>query len=162
MQVSVIPLLHFQPIFLQAESTTKSKTLYTHTHTQKKKSTQTQLTITGTQPEGTVILSFLKKCGNKFHLRRNGWCVCMCLHFKHTMCIYVLMNMCISTFMLYSIYCHRVCLDIKLHHHYYLYEQNSLCVLAFSVSSDHRWTVTVYHSLCSCTSAVSLLQLLFF
>ena len=31
MQVSVIPLLHFQPIFLQAESTTKSKTLYTHT-----------------------------------------------------------------------------------------------------------------------------------
>ena len=90
-------------------------------------------------------------------------CVCVCVStFQAHMCIYVLTNMCISTFMLYSIYCHTVCLDIKLHHHYYLYERNSLCVLAFSISSDHRWTVTVQHSLCSCTSAVSLLQHLFF
>ena len=52
-------------------------------------------------------------------------------------------HICISTFMHYSIYCHTMCLDIKLHHQSYLYEQNSIYVLAFSISSDPRWTVTV-------------------
>ena len=67
MQVSAIPLLHFQPVFLQTESTTKSKPLHTHT----KPNTQTQLTINDSwynidvlkmvfyEPEGTVIYLFL-------------------------------------------------------------------------------------------------------